>query len=165
MQLFPHRDHTQPALETIVAVEGGPGYPSIGSRASYVALFMPFLDHHDLLLVDNRGTGASQVINCQPLQTSAFLTLTDIAMCGAYLGDTADLYGSGAAADDLAGVLDALGIAQIDLYGDSYGTFFSQTFAGRHPDRLRSVVLDSAYPVDEGIAVVSRGRAGHAQCV
>src|SRR5208337_4812123 len=35
----------------------------------------------------------------------------------------------------------------INLYGDSYGTWFSQTFAGRHPTRLRSVVLDSAYPV------------------
>ncbi len=148
LQLFPHRDHSQSALETIVAVEGGPGYPSIGSRASYVPLFAPFLDRHDLLLVDNRGTGASQVIDCQPLQRSAFLTLSGIAACGASLGDTSDLYGSGTAADDLAAVLDALGISQIDLYGDSYGTFFSQTFAGRHPERLRSVVLDSAYPVE-----------------
>ena len=148
VQLYPHRDRTQPALETIVAVEGGPGYPSIGSRSSYVPLFMPFLDRHDLLLVDNRGTGASQAIDCQPLQTSAFLTLSDITTCGQTLGDTSDLYGSGTAADDLAAVLDALGISQIDLYGDSYGTFFSQTFAGRHPERLRSVVLDSAYPVE-----------------
>jgi pimeloyl-ACP methyl ester carboxylesterase len=31
--------------------------------------------------------------------------------------------------------------------GDSYGTFFAQTFAGRHPERVRALVLDSAYPV------------------
>jgi pimeloyl-ACP methyl ester carboxylesterase len=149
VQLFRHRDQTQPPLETIVAVEGGPGYPSIESRTSYIPLFAPFLDRHDLLLVDNRGTGASQAINCLPLQTSAFLTIADITTCGVDLGNTSDLYGSGSAADDLAAVLDALGIDQIDLYGDSYGTFFSQTFAGRHPHRLRAVVLDSAYPVEK----------------
>jgi pimeloyl-ACP methyl ester carboxylesterase len=32
------------------------------------------------------------------------------------------------------------------LYGDSYGTFFSQVFAGRHPELLRTLVLDAAYP-------------------
>jgi len=148
LQLYPHRERTQPPLEAIVAVEGGPGYPSIGSRSSYIPLFAPFLDRHDVLLVDNRGTGASQAIICQPLQSSAFLTIAGITTCGQTLGDTSDLYGSGTAADDLAAVLDALGFAQIDLYGDSYGTFFSQTFAGRHPGRLRAVVLDSAYPVE-----------------
>ena len=149
-QLFPHRDRSQPALEPIVAVEGGPGYPSIGSRAGYVELFSPLMDRRDLLLVDNRGTGGSQAIDCQQIQTSAFLFLTGVAQCGSFLGDTADLYGSGLAADDLAAVLDALSIPQINLYGDSYGTFFSQAFAGRHPERLRSVVLDSAYPVIGG---------------
>ena len=147
-EFYPHRDLTQPALETIVATEGGPGYPTTGSRSSYLALFAPFRDNHDLLLMDNRGTGKSQAIDCDPLQTSAFLFLQGVALCGSDLARTSDLYGSGLAADDLAAVLDALGIRQIDLYGDSYGTFFSQTFAGRHPDRLRAVVLDSAYPVE-----------------
>ena len=39
-----------------------------------------------------------------------------------------------------------LGLGKVDLYGDSYGTFFAQVFAGRHGDQLRSIVLDSAYP-------------------
>ena len=36
----------------------------------------------------------------------------------------------------------------IDLYGDSYGTYFEQVFAVRHPRALRSVVLDGAYPLN-----------------
>jgi pimeloyl-ACP methyl ester carboxylesterase len=147
-EFYPHRDHSQPALEPIVAEEGGPGYPSSGSRAGYVALFSPLMDRHDLILMDQRGTGHSQVINCPAIQRSPYLFLEGIEECGAYLGNTADLYGSGLASDDLAAILDALGVEKIDLYGDSYGTFFSQTFAGRHPERLRSVVLDSAYPVE-----------------
>ena len=62
------------------------------------------------------------------------------------LGSHADLYGSADSADDLAAVVTALGLSKIDLYGDSYGTFFAQTFAGRHPTMLRSLVLDGAYP-------------------
>ena len=44
-------------------------------------------------------------------------------------------------------MLDALRIAKVDLYGDSYGTYAAQAFAARHGDRLRSLVLDGAYPV------------------
>ncbi len=39
-----------------------------------------------------------------------------------------------------------LDLGPVDLYGDSYGTFFAEVFAGRHGDQLRSIVLDSAYP-------------------
>jgi pimeloyl-ACP methyl ester carboxylesterase len=35
----------------------------------------------------------------------------------------------------------------VDFYGDSYGTFVGQVFAGLFPQRLRSIILDSAYPV------------------
>ena len=42
-------------------------------------------------------------------------------------------------------VLDHLGIRKVDLYGDSYGTFFSQAFTQRHPERVRTLVLDAAY--------------------
>ena len=41
---------------------------------------------------------------------------------------------------------EALELGPLDLYGDSYGTFFQQVFAGRHPDLVRSIVLDGAYP-------------------
>jgi pimeloyl-ACP methyl ester carboxylesterase len=146
-ELYPRRDPSSPALEPIVAAEGGPGYPTVGSRVSYIDLFWPLMDRRDLLLVDNRGTGSSQAIVCPSIQTTPFLYPAGVRACGERLGDASDLYGSGLAADDLAAVLDALGIGRIHLYGDSYGTFFSQTFAGRHPDRLRSLVLDGAYPV------------------
>ncbi len=146
-ELYPHRDASQAATGTIVAVEGGPGYPSTGSRVDYLDLFDPLLDTHDLLLVDNRGTGKSQALDCPILQTDGNGNLQDIGQCGAMLGATADLYGTGLAADDLAAVLDFLGISKINLYGDSYGSFFAQAFAGRHGDRLRALILDSTWPV------------------
>src|SRR5579871_3268337 len=146
-EFYPHSAASQPSSGTIVAVEGGPGYPTTGSRGSYLALFAPLLSARDLLLVDNRGTGKSQALDCAPLQTDGNGTLSAIGACGAMLGNTSDLYGSGTAADDLASVLDALAITNIDLYGDSYGSYFAQAFAGRHGGMLRSLILDSTWPV------------------
>ena len=37
-------------------------------------------------------------------------------------------------------------LKKVDVYGDSYGTFFTQVFVGRHPDLVRTVVLDASYP-------------------
>ena len=48
---------------------------------------------------------------------------------------------------DIVAVLDALQISEVDYYGDSYGTYVGQVFAARYPNRLRSIILDSAYPV------------------
>ena len=149
-EFYAHGDTAKPSAGTFVAVEGGPGYPSSGTRGSYVALLRPLMDTKDLLLVDNRGTGGSQAIDCPRLQTEARSngpSVGDIASCGRQLGATAPLYSTAYAADDLAAVLAALDRTHVDLYGDSYGTYFGQVFAYRHPGALRSVVLDSAYPV------------------
>jgi pimeloyl-ACP methyl ester carboxylesterase len=144
-ELHPRRNKSKPSLGTIVAVEGGPGYSTTASRDYFLDLFRPLLGRRRLLLVDNRGTGRSGAILCQPLQSDKGNYVNAVGRCGEQLGPASDLYGSGNAADDLAAVLDELSIERVDLYGDSYGTFFGQTFALRHPERLRSLVLDGAY--------------------
>jgi pimeloyl-ACP methyl ester carboxylesterase len=146
-----------------VAVEGGPGYPSTGSALEYTGTYGPLLRDHDLLLVDNRGTGMSALIDCRRLQRfpgrtsgSAFARIA--GRCGRALNrrfrlrdgrrlHASDLFATAYAARDLAAVLAALRLRRIDLYGDSYGTYFVQSFISRHRRRLRSVILDSSYPV------------------
>ena len=148
-ELYTRRADGRAALGTLVAHEGGPGYPTTGSRDYYLDLYAPLMRRHDVLLVDERGTGTSGVIRCKPLQHGTLPYEEAVAACGRQLGERADTYGTAYAADDLALVLDALGRDQIDLYGDSYGTFFAQTFALRHPDRVRTLVLDASYPVSD----------------
>lgn len=146
-EFYPHTGEG-PATGTLVATEGGPGYPATESREEYLDFFQPLRGERDVLLMDNRGTGRSGAVDCEPLQSAPALTEYDIGRCGEILGDRAPLYSATLAADDLAAILAALGAGKIDLYGDSYGTFFEQIFAVRHPDRLRSVILDGAYPLD-----------------
>ena len=146
-EYYPHSG-TVTAAGTLVATEGGPGYPATLSRDDYLALFKPLQTDHDVLLMDNRGTGRSGAIDCHALQTAEKWTIELTAACGRSLGERAPLYSTAYAADDLAAVLKALAISRIDLYGDSYGTYFEQVFAVRHPDTLRSIVLDGAYPLN-----------------
>jgi pimeloyl-ACP methyl ester carboxylesterase len=140
----------------LVAVEGGPGYPSTGSRVEYRGIFGPLVRSRGLLLVDNRGTGGSALIDCKRVQgfagrTSGTAFAARVGRCAreidARFGRGASgLFATAYASDDLAAVVRALRLRKIDLYGDSYGTFFVQDFIARHPSVLHSVALDSAYP-------------------
>ncbi len=147
---FEYYPHTAPGKSegTLVATEGGPGYPATLSRDDYLALFKPLRASRDFVLMDNRGTGQSAAIDCHVLQTGEKWTIETVAGCGEFLGTRAPLYSTAYAADDLAAILAALHTGRIDLYGDSYGTYFEQVFAVRHPEVLRSIVLDGAYPLD-----------------
>jgi pimeloyl-ACP methyl ester carboxylesterase len=146
-EYYPHLGKA-PAVGTLVATEGGPGYPATLSRDEYLALFKPLRQRRDVLIMDNRGTGQSGAVDCRDLQTAEKWTVELNGACGESLGARAPLYSTAYAADDLAAILDVLGIRTIDLYGDSYGTYFEQVFAVRHPALLRSIVLDGAYPLN-----------------
>jgi pimeloyl-ACP methyl ester carboxylesterase len=47
-------------------------------------------------------------------------------------------------ADDLAGLLDGLGIEQAHVHGTSMGGMIAIVFAGKYPERTRSVVINCA---------------------
>ncbi|MGH8315059.1 MAG: alpha/beta fold hydrolase, partial [Steroidobacterales bacterium] len=101
----------------------------------------------DVLIVDKRGTGMSDAIDCPGIQNEDPGDPALLQECGDQLGKKAPLYRTELAVADIVAVMDALGIAQVDYYGDSYGTYVGQTIAARFGNRLRSVILDSAYPV------------------
>ena len=142
----PARNRKRPVLGTVVPHEGGPGFSTTGTADQYAQMYGPLLRRRHLLLVDQRGTGRSQPINCPALQNLTIAYNVAAERCGRALGARADDYTTARSADDLAAVIARLGLGPVDLYGDSYGTFFAQVFTGRHPAAVRSLVLDSAYP-------------------
>ena len=147
-EFYPHTA-AGPSAGTLVATEGGPGYPATESREDYLALFQPtarnarFRAHGQSR---HRQIGRDR-LPCAADRASSGRWSSSRA-CGASLGERAALYSTAYAADDLAAILEALEAGPIDLYGDSYGTYFEQVFALRHPRALRSVVLDGAYPLN-----------------
>src|SRR6516225_8841845 len=55
-------------------------------------------------------------------------------------------YGTPALADDVADLVKLLGLGKVNLYGISYGTRWALETMRRHPNIVRSVVLDGVYP-------------------
>lgn len=143
----PRSDRKSPSQGAIIAVEGGPGYGSIGSAQGYVDTFGGLLRHRDLVLVDERGTGHSKPIDCPDMQSGRATDDFGLAACAELLGPRFDSYRTAAAADDINDVRAALGYERVQMYGDSYGTYLAQSYAFRHGDTLEALVLDSAYPV------------------
>ncbi len=147
----PRGDRSRPLLGTIMAMDGGPGYASTAApyARSLVAVLSPLLRRYDLVLYDERGTGRSRVVDCPTLQAGLVQEGIAIGECANQLGPGYAGYTSGEAADDLDVVRRALGLGKVFFYGDSYGTFFGQAYAVRHPGSLRGLILDSAYPGDD----------------
>jgi pimeloyl-ACP methyl ester carboxylesterase len=143
---LPASDRSQPVLGTVVPNEGGPGFSTTDSATLYAPMYGPLLTRRNLLLVDQRGTGLTSVIDCPTLENLVGPYNVAAIPCAKKLGSRSDLYGTPLSADDLSAVIRALDLGKVDLYGDSYGTFFAQVFAGRHGDQLRSIILDSSYP-------------------
>jgi len=60
-------------------------------------------------------------------------------------GQTADTYTAELLADDLAAIMDVLGIDKAHILGGSMGGVIAQAFALRHPERLLSLSLHSTF--------------------
>ncbi len=108
-----------------------------------------------MLLVDPRGTGRSDAHQL-PARSAmsgsrsppAHGSLAAVGACGRELGSRAGLYGTAAVADDFEAVRAALGLENLDLWGDSYGTYLMPIYAARHPAHVRSMVLSGAAPLE-----------------
>ena len=147
----PRGDRSRPSLGTILATDGGPGYGSTAAPfvRSVNAALAPLLRRREIVYVDARGTGRSDVLNCRTLQAGLILESTAIGECANQLGPRFAGYTTGETADDLDAVREALGLGKVFYYGDSYGTLLGQAYAVRHPGSLRGLILDSAYPADD----------------
>jgi pimeloyl-ACP methyl ester carboxylesterase len=142
-EVYPHTNAGR-AVSAILVNGGGPGFSTTAFRASWVTMFAPNLDAHDLLLQDDRGTGFSGAIDCKPLQFGLGPTLDDeVADCAAQLGDDDSAYGDGDSSQDVEALRSALGYDLVDYYGQSAGESDVIAYGTQFPQHLRSLTLDS----------------------
>jgi pimeloyl-ACP methyl ester carboxylesterase len=132
---------------------GGPGQAASDLFTSYAGAFARINRNHAIVLVDQRGTGRSAPLMCgypddwqRNSDDLAELGATTRA-CLAKFGDRVRFYTSSVAVQDLDRVRLALGYAQIDLYGSSYGTRVAELYMRRYPLATHAVILDGVtYP-------------------
>lgn len=170
-----------PAPDPIVYLEGGPG----GEILEAIPLvfedrFAHLLADRDLIVFDQRGTGFSRPsLACPELRDLGLelleqdlppaevreLELGALAECRDRLiedGADLDAYSSLASAADLEDLRTALGIAEWNIYGISYGTRLALTAMRSYPDGIRSVVLDSVLPPEVDLYAEAAGNLDRA---
>jgi pimeloyl-ACP methyl ester carboxylesterase len=147
--VFPHTDPSAPPGRPIFVTFGGPGASATqGGGEEFVSyLFAPLRDRRDVVLIDYRGTGLSQAIDCPSLQQPGGELYEEVRACGSQLGSESDLYGSADVAQDIEAVRASLDVKRFDFYGFSYAAADAQAYAVRYPRRMGSVVLDSPFPL------------------
>ncbi len=139
------------AADPLFILAGGPGQGARDFGRFVQAAFKEVRRTRDIVLVDVRGTGASNPLDC-PVRERPDLAIfpdeEDIRACLASLPGDPRLYTNESAVDDLDAVRAALGYDKINLWGGSYGTRTALVYARRHPATVRSVVFDGAAPFE-----------------
>ncbi len=144
--------------DPLFILAGGPGMAASTMYAGTAPAFARIQRNRDIVLVDQRGTGQSNALDCA-LDDNALLRSTpaeiaaDTKRCLAELSTRADVafYTTSVAVQDLDRVRDALGYEQINLYGSSYGTRVGEHYLRRFPDRTRAVILDGVVAPEQAL--------------
>jgi pimeloyl-ACP methyl ester carboxylesterase len=144
---------SKPAPDALFFIAGGPGQASTQAFVTEAAAFDRIRANHDIVLVDQRGTGGSNRLDC-PASTEIDAVPDDAEIarlaktCLAQLKGDPRFYTTTVAVKDLDAVRAALGYEQIDVYGISYGTRMALEYLREFPSHVRSVVLDGVVPAD-----------------
>ncbi|MEX2202232.1 MAG: alpha/beta fold hydrolase [Dongiaceae bacterium] len=156
----------------LVYAVGGPGQAGVGiSEWALWSFDSTVLEHYDIVLFDQRGTGPRHGVDCRIAAATYSMIPWDLTNptvnveqarafvdeCVAESGraDILPFLGTRQAARDLEIFRQAIGALPIWLYGASYGTYFAQTYAAIFPEAIAGLILDSV--MDPGGDIVSEG--------
>jgi pimeloyl-ACP methyl ester carboxylesterase len=150
--------------DPLIMAQGGPGGSTIETYIQRLAFGSRLRSNRDIVLLEQRGTLHSEpALTCKELdqltldtldkelseEELAQMNLVAIQKCHDRLvGENIDLsaFDSLENADDIEDLRIAMGYDQINLYGVSYGTLLALHYMRRHPQHLRSVILDGVVP-------------------
>jgi pimeloyl-ACP methyl ester carboxylesterase len=160
----------KPAPDPIFYLQGGPG----GSAVSVAGASLMGRLHRtrDVVLVDQRGTGKSNPLQCSfrgnPNELRGYfvegLTTESLRACRAELEKNADLrlYTTTLAMADLDDVRAALGYDKIDVYGGSYGATAALSYLNFYSQHVRTVTVSGVAPPDNSLPLAFAKGVEHA---
>lgn len=154
--------------EALLAIAGGPGQSAIDNAAGFDAMLSKVRQQRDILLIDQRGTGRSNLLTCDEGAQSPLSfdddnadTLAETQKCLAKIDADVTQYGSLNAIKDFEAVRQYLGYKKLHVYGISYGTRMAQLYMRLYPAHLATVTLDGIVPMQQSVleigASIDRG--------
>lgn len=143
-----------PRPDPLFVLAGGPGQAATALAPVFGQMMPTVRETREIVLVDQRGTGRSNGLKCQPeslqgvLDVLAFDMSDEAFACRDRFDADLTRYTTPIAMDDLDDVRHALGYETINLWGGSYGTRAALVYLRRHPERVRTVVLRGVAPTN-----------------
>ena len=139
----------------VVFLAGGPGQAATELAGGLNMMLNDVRQQHDIILVDQRGTGKSSPITCDeegidPLtfDDQSIDIKSEISKCLATFNDRhLPSYNSIDAIKDVEAVREALGHKKLHVFGGSYGTRAGFTYLQQFPESIETATLDSNAPV------------------
>jgi len=141
-------------LPTLLA--GGPGQSALESFPAVAHAFRHIRSDRDIILIDQRGTGASHKLECPreeneddtSLLFDKVKTEAASATCRELLDVDPRFFSTSVAVKDLELLREKLAIPQWNIYGVSYGTRVGLHYLRRYPQSVRTITLDAVVPPD-----------------
>jgi pimeloyl-ACP methyl ester carboxylesterase len=146
--------------DAVMFFAGGPGQAASELAPQIARLLSRLSNRRDIVLIDQRGTGRSAPLVCDdPPPTAPLAEAVDrqrmmarLQACREALqqlphGDLRH-YTTVHAVQDAEAVRQALGLAQVNLVGGSYGTRVALEYLRQAPQAVRRVVIDGVAPAD-----------------
>ncbi|MGI1678418.1 MAG: alpha/beta hydrolase [Cellvibrionaceae bacterium] len=139
---------------------GGPGQAATEVIPAVLPLIRKINQKRDIVFIDQRGTGKSNPLDCEPedemdydLSYEESMELQSQMLKECLKSYDADLsfYTTPYAMDDVNDVRKALGYEKINVWGASYGTRAALVYMRRHPETVRTAVLDGVAPIGMNI--------------
>src|SRR5262245_48819190 len=146
---FDQKTKTEPVFD----LAGGPGVASTSRAMFYATQGKEYRRRHDVVLVDQRGTGNSNRLSIPQEKTPEsdlreMYPVDYVMRMHDALQQHADLtqYTTSLAMDDLDDVRAWLGYDRINLFGLSYGTRAALVYLRQHPEHVRTITLLGVAP-------------------
>jgi pimeloyl-ACP methyl ester carboxylesterase len=146
--------------DPVLMLAGGPGQSAISVAPAVLNRLGRINNRRDLVFIDQRGTGRSAPLQCDDDSRLSMAQSTDMKAQFARLQTCRDklaklpygdmrFFTTSIAMQDFDAVRQALGAAQWNLVGGSYGTRAALEYLRQFPDKVRRTVLDGVAPPDQ----------------
>ncbi len=141
----------------LMFLAGGPGQAATELAGALSRPLLEIRQEHDIILVDQRGTGLSNGMMCAPTKYEDPLTVNtdgvnieqEVKDCISQLSERhLPSYSTYQSIEDFEAVRQALGYKKVHILGGSYGTRAGFAYLKNHPESIQSAILDSNAPME-----------------
>lgn len=151
--------------DPVILLTGGPGEKTTHNGGQIAAILAYTHPQRDLIIFDQRGVGNSEpALECpgwvqaqydvldesdpDKILVLPFEALMECRQALTSEGHNLSLYNTSQSAADVDAIRQALGYERLNLFGGSYGSFLAQAVGRAYPEMVRSIVINSVWPLE-----------------